>query len=151
MTDRWLTFIYESALDGTREPPTWWHLPALGQLTISRPELLKPFAEHNRRHPSAAIRAFSFVSLAYPKPLTGRGNVRLVAPFLRPSEALDASWYDLRSGDRISITTADPQGYLHPGVVPVKTYGDVARLYVNRPEAKFRGTNEAVLGRREIT
>lgn len=109
----------------------------LGQLTITRPELLKPFAEHNRRHPEQAVRPGSFVSVCYPKPFARADPVRLFAPYTAPERALDEDWYDLRTGHRYGITTRGLLGDIIPGVVPVKSYGDIATSYANRPESKF--------------
>jgi hypothetical protein len=111
--------------------------PALGQLTITRPELLEPFAGHNRRHPDQAVRPGCFVSVCYPQPFARAKPIRLFAPYTTPGRALEEIWYDLRTGDEYTITTNDHLGRIIPGVIPVKSYGDIAIAYGNRPEGKF--------------
>jgi hypothetical protein len=160
MPDRktWIADLYQEILRPTDTPPPGWHnLPALGQLTITRPELLKPFAKHNRRHPDQAVRPGCFVSVCYPKPLVRAALLRLFAPYTTPARALNEIWYDLRSGDEYTITTDDHFGRIIPGVIPVKSYGDIASAYVTRPEVKFaynRGecltTSSGTLSRRHL-
>jgi hypothetical protein len=45
----WIAELYTAHIGGGETPAAaFLDLPALGQLTITRPELLKPFEVHNR-------------------------------------------------------------------------------------------------------
>jgi hypothetical protein len=46
-------------------------------------------------------------------------------------------WYELRSGSQVRITVSDLGGVVDPGVVPVRSYGEIVRAYADRPESKF--------------
>lgn len=141
MTRGWSNELWADALaEALGEvvvPRVWWDLPAVGQLTITRPELLDPFETYNRDHPERRIAPANFISVAYPKAFVRADPLRLISPFVSPAEALDAEWYELHSGERVQITTEDLGGEVVSGLVPVKSYGDVAREHVARPERKF--------------
>jgi hypothetical protein len=78
------------------------------------------------------------VSVAYPKLFSRADDLRLFAPYMSdPAEALAIDWYELRAGDRFWVSTDEPRGVMGPGVVHVKSYGDVAREYAAHPESKF--------------
>lgn len=134
--DLWRSVIEETIDQAFREPE-WADYPALGRLTITRPELLKPFAEHNRLYPNQAVRPHSFVSVAYQKPFARAEKLRLFAPFVSPAQALAVPWYELRSGEQVGITTEDLRGAVDVARVSVRTYGEIARAYRARPESKF--------------
>lgn len=137
----WIEELWRSVLEGTvpqaTRAPEWAEYPALGRLTITRPELLRPFAEHNRRHPDQAVRPHSFVSVAYQKPFARAEKLRLFAPYVAPAQALEVPWYELRSGQQVRITVADSGGVVDPNIVPVRSYGEIVRAYADRPESKF--------------
>ncbi len=134
--DLWRSVVEETIDQAFREPE-WADYPALGRLTITRPELLKPFAEHNRLYPTQAVRPHSFVSVAYQKPFARGEKLRLFAPFVSPARALAVPWYELRSGCQVNITLSDPRGIIDLDLVPVRSYGEVAHAYAGRPESKF--------------
>ena len=139
--DLWRAILSSAVLLPIELDPEWWRVPAIGRLTITRPELLRPFEEHNRRHPDQAVRPHSFVSIAYPKLFVRTAEVRLFAPYASdPQASLEMEWYELRSSERVRITTEDPLGVVESGVIPVKSYGDVARAYGAHPERKFATT-----------
>ena len=134
--DLWRSVIEETIDQAFREPE-WAEYPALGRLTITRPELLKPFNEHNRLFPDQAVRPHSFVSVAYQKPFARAEKLRLFAPFVSPADALEVPWYELRSGEQVRITTENLRGAVVVALVPVRTYGEIACAYRARPESKF--------------
>lgn len=162
MTSGWSNELWADALaeelGEVVVPRAWWDLPAVGQLTITRPEILDPFAEYNRRHPEHAIGPGNFVSVAYPKIFARPDPSRLIAPFVSPREALDAEWFEVYSGEAVRITTRDLRGEIVPGLIPVKSYADVARRHVARPERKFEvpdggpclGATRGKLARRRV-
>ena len=142
MAHGWISELWTDALaeelGDTPAPRAWWDLPAIGQLTITRPELLRPFADHNRRRPERAIGPGNFVSVAYPKTFVRAERPRLIAPFVRPAEALKVEWLEVHSGETVRITTRDLGGEIVSDLIPVKSYADVAREHVARPERKFK-------------
>src|SRR5690349_16576980 len=114
----WRAELWIDALaEAFREPPVpraWRGLPALGQLTITRPELLRPFEAYNEAHSKGPVRPFNFISVAYPKPLSRAGKLRLVAPFTPPNRAVEAEWHELHSGGKIEITIETFGGEIRP-------------------------------------
>ncbi|MDQ4144983.1 MAG: hypothetical protein M3198_14835 [Actinomycetota bacterium] len=139
---RWIDELWENIVDELlgRAPKTrpWHDLPVIGRVPATTWELLDSFESYNRQHPEAPVRPFNFVSAAYLKPLTRAKPVRLFAPFVsEPGKAHQAEWYEHDSGVRVEITTEDPMGELVDGIVPVKTYGELARQYAGHPEVKF--------------
>jgi len=85
--------------------------------------------------------------------------VRLFAPFVsEPVDALEAEWFEHNTGKRVTITTEDPMGKVVERVVPVKTYGELARQYGEHPEVKFadqagrrcQPRTSGTLGRRHV-
>lgn len=136
-TDLWLDAVAAESGDST-PARSWAALPAIGQLTLSRPELLRAFEIHNRRHPTQVVRPFNFVSVAYAKPLARAELPRLIAPFVgKPSAAPAAQWFDLRSGLEVRITSEHPLGKVYSRVVAVRSYGEIAHEHAARPELKF--------------
>jgi Helix-turn-helix len=141
MASGWIVELWADVLTracgGSTPIRNWSELPAIGQLTISRPELLRPFDRYNVAHPDSPVRPFNFISVAYPRPFARAERLRLVAPYCKPTEAPEAEWYELQTGERIEITTEDLEGQVAPGRIQVKSYADVAREHVARPELKF--------------
>lgn len=145
-TPAWIAELWEGILaEAFGEPRVeraWGVRPALGRVTVTRPELLKPFAAYNEAHPDDQVRPFNFVSVAYPKDFSTAEDLRLFAPLVSdPARAFDAPWVDMRSGKRLELTTEQPRGVVLPGRVAVKSYGEVAREYAAHPEAKFGAPN----------
>src|SRR5438552_1084507 len=103
MMPGWIDEVWTDALarerGATPPPRPWFEWPAIGQLTVSRPELLRPFEHYNEAHPEAPVRPFNFVSVAYPTAFSRAERPRLAAPYTKPERALEADWYELRSGE----------------------------------------------------
>src|SRR5215211_7179944 len=111
MARPWIEALWRNGFNAWRGPQApalpWWKLPAIGQLTVTRWELLEPFSEYNELHPEGTIRPGGFIAVAYPKSLSRAERPRLIAPFCSPREALDVDWYEVASGEAIRITTDD--------------------------------------------
>lgn len=137
MARNWKRELWLDALSGEPGDHRWASLPAIGQLTLNRPELLRAFERHNRERPEQAVRPFNFVSVAYAMPLTRAELPRLIAPFVAPTAALDSAWFDLKANREVRITVEHPRGPILAGVAAVRSYGEVAREHVLRPELKF--------------
>jgi hypothetical protein len=84
------------------------------------------------------VRPGAFVSVCYPKPFARAQTVRLFASFSTPKRALGEPWYELRTGAPVTITTQNLLGEIIEGLIPVRSYRDIALAYMNRPETKFR-------------
>ena len=137
----WTRFIDE--LEG-RDPgpePEWFAFPAVGEVSISSPALLEPFAALNDRQPfSDQIKPFNFMLLGHLDPMSplpdgaDRSRFALVAPYTsKPSEYLNLPWRNRYDGQTYRVTTAE-EG--EPGKVRLKTYRDVIRSYRLHPELK---------------
>ncbi len=139
---RWIDELWEDLIGGVlglpAEPREWHGYPVIGRVPVTSWDLLKSFEAYNRETPEAPVRPFNFVSAAYLKPFCREEPVRLFAPFVsEPTEALEVEWYEHNTGKRVAITIEDPMGEIVDGVVPVKTYGELARQYAEHPEVKF--------------
>jgi hypothetical protein len=100
----------------------------------------KPYAEQ--------INPANFLLLAHPDPLDQSGGLP-IAPYESNAsrwEGLD--WIDRSSGKPIRITTEPFDGHERPGVVRVRTYGEVLAGYLTHPEAKSLGPAGQPVGRR---
>ncbi len=132
--------------------PAWLDRPALSRLTISGPELLRPFAELNAsRLYAAQVKPFNFLLVAHVRAFGHPDGVnperfQLVAPFERdPAKWLNLPWTDRSSGVRYPIATGERGD--GEGVARVKTYRDVLREFRGHPEAKSAGTDGRPCGR----
>src|SRR4051812_14883235 len=61
----------------------------------------------------------------------------LYADMLEPEHALEQSWFELRSGEQMQITTEPLDGRIVDGLIPVKTYGEIAVAYASRPGVRY--------------
>lgn len=138
----WVTELWEWGWEhdlSEEAIPAWARYPALGQVTISHPQILRAFRSYNDANPEHRIRPGNFVSVAFPKPLSRLAPIRLFAPYVSdPSAALRLDWFELHSGLMVRITTEHQNGAVAPQVIPVMSYGEVACRHLNRPEAKFQ-------------
>ncbi len=132
--------------------PVWLDHPALSRLTISGPELLKPFAELDAGKPYAGqVKPFNFLLVAHVRAFGHPEGVdpqrfQLVAPFERdPAKWLNLPWVDRSSGTRYPIATGESGD--GEGVARVKTYRDVLREFRGHPEAKSAGPDGRTCGR----
>ncbi len=132
--------------------PVWLDHPALSRLTISGPELLKPFAELNAGKPYAGrVKPFNFLLVAHVRAFGHPDGVdperfQLVAPFEQdPAKWLSLPWTDRSSGARYPIATGERGD--SEGVARVKTYRDVLREFRGHPEAKSAGPDGRPCGR----
>lgn len=115
--------------------------PAIGQLSISSPWVIKPFEGLNAEKKYAdQLKPFNFLQSCHISQLghpvgTNPERFHLVAPYESdPRKWLKADWFDQYSGERYRITTAGHHGTRN--TARVKTYGDVLLEYEFHPEAK---------------
>jgi hypothetical protein len=132
--------------------PDWIDRPALGRITASNPEMLRPFATWNKGKPYARqVKPYNFLLTAYVKPLgypegADPAHFHLVAPFESdPRKWSRLPWRNLydESGTRYTIR-AESSLYVVPGVVEVKTYRDVLADYRRHAETKSLAPSGAV-------
>jgi len=121
--------------------PAWLDRPALSRLTVSSPELLRPFSDLNAGKGYAdQVKPFSFMLVGHVPPLSRPAGAdparfQLVAPYeTDPRKWLTLEWIDRYSGKRIPVTT-DPLGQ-RPMHAHLQTYGDVLGAFQTHPEAK---------------
>ena len=154
---KWVEIVWQRIIAEAqgRDPgaePDWFGLPAVSQLPISSPHVLRPFREMNKGKPYAAqVKPFGFMLIGHVGPLCPlpagleAGKVTAVAPYTTdPTALLSLPWRNRLDGQRIGVTTR-PGG--EPGKVRLKTYGDIVNEYRLHPEAKS-GDPRGGFGRR---
>jgi hypothetical protein len=143
---RWIETAWRRIIDEIEgHPPgpelAWFGRPALGQITTSTWNLLRPFVRQDReRERTERVRPFNFMLVGHADPLVplpdeldGR-HATPVAPYsTKPSEFLSLAWRNRVDGTPIEVTTR--QGG-EPGKVRLRTYRDVIRHHRLHPEAK---------------
>ncbi len=107
----WIRQAWEGVVRGAlglpTEEPSWLDLPALSRLTVSGPELLKPFEHLNRIKPYAdQVKPFNFLLAAHVRPFGHPEGVdparfQLVAPFEKdPGKWAGLPWTNRATGVR---------------------------------------------------
>jgi hypothetical protein len=115
--------------------------PAVGQVTVSSPAVMKPLKKLNegKRYPDQ-IKPFNFLLTCHVRPLGHPPGVdparfHLISPYEKdPRQWLKKSWIDQYSGKPYRITTTGHHGDRQ--TARVKTYGDVLLEYEYHPESK---------------
>jgi hypothetical protein len=137
------------------DEPAWFALPAVGQLPVSSPKVLAPFAALNAGQPfEHQVKPFGFLLLGHLDPLVRLpeglkpGSVTPMAPFTsNPDELLSAQWRNRRDGRLLDVTTR-PRG--ERGKVRLQTIRDVVADYRLHSETKS-GDTRGGFGRRGST
>jgi hypothetical protein len=117
-------------------------LPAVGQITVSSPAVMKPLTKLNEgKQYTDQIKPFNFLLTCHVRPLGHPPGVdparfHLISPYKKdPRKWLKKSWIDQYSGKEYRITTVGPHGDRQ--TARVKTYGDVLIEYEYHPESKY--------------
>jgi hypothetical protein len=120
--------------------------PAVGQVTVSSPAVMKPLAKLNEgKKCRDQIKPFNFLLACHVRPLGHPPGVdparfHLISPYEKdPRQWLKKSWIDQYSGKEYRITTVGPHGDRQ--TARVKTYGDVLLEYEHHPESKCADAN----------
>jgi hypothetical protein len=143
-TDRgWIRGVWERLVGAGGHEPPGFELPAVGQITVSSPHLLRPFRAYNElRAASSKVRPFNFLLSAHVAPFglpQGADPTRfhLIAPFhLDPERWEVLPWVDVHSGEHHRVTTDHEQG---ADRVVLRTYRDVVASYAVHTETKSLG------------
>lgn len=163
----WLRQLWEGIVRKVLGLPPWWPAwldrPALSRLTISSPELLKPFAGPNAGKPYPdQVKPFNFMLTAHVARFGHPDGVdptrfQLFAPYESdPQKWLRLPWTDRYSGRAFRISaTADTGG---TRVARVQTYRDVLEGFLHYPKPKSAGSDGrpcdrqtvGLLGRRPV-
>jgi hypothetical protein len=150
----WLNIVRRSL--GLRTVPLGIEVsPAIGQITVSSPAIMKPLARLNEgKSYSDQIKPFNFLltchvrSLGHP-PGTDPGRFHLIAPYDSDSRRwLKKNWIDQYSGKEYRITTAGQHGDRQ--TARVKTYGDVLVEYEYHPESKCADVDGNICGKQTV-
>lgn len=111
--------------------------PAVGQVSISSPPLLRPFKQMNRRkHYQQQVKPFNFLSTCHVRPFghpygSTPERFQLIAPYESDSRRwLKIEWIDRYSGNTYRIRTTGDHGARR--TARVKTYADVIEEYEDR-------------------
>jgi hypothetical protein len=141
----WMRQVWEGLLRDELGLPhqwaKWLDRPALSRLTISSPELLKPFKNLNagKEWPDQ-IKPFNFLLVGHVRPFGYPAGVdparfQLVTPYESDaSRWLRLSWIDRYSGRQIPVSTTDEMD--DPHRARLQTFRDVIREFRTHPEAK---------------
>jgi hypothetical protein len=132
--------------------PAWLDRPALSRLTISSPQLLKPFTNLNagKTWPNQ-VKPFNFLLVGHVRPFGYPAGVdptrfQLVAPYESDaSKWLRLPWLDRYSGTRIAVSTAEVIHDSHKA--RLQTFRDVIGEFRTHPEAKSLGPDGKPCGR----
>jgi hypothetical protein len=130
----WMSRVWEGivreALRLSVADPAWVDRPALSRLTVSCPELLKPFAALNagKSYPDQ-VKPFSFLLVGHVRPFgypegVNPARFQLVAPYESDATKwLRLPWTDRYSGRRIpASTTKEMDGPERRGCRPTATW-----------------------------
>jgi hypothetical protein len=139
--DVWRRYIHELLGLPVGPDPEWFDRPAMGQLAISTPAMMAPFARINERRPySEQMKPFGFMLMGHLDPLAPlpdgvvRDRLAVIGPYSsNASEFLQLPWRNRYDGREIAVTT-QPGG--EPGKVRLKTYRGVINDHRFHPEAK---------------
>ena len=125
------------------------------RLTISSPELLKPFADLNAGKPwPGKVKPFNFLLVGHVRPFghpVGVDPTRFqpVAPYeADPSRWQGLPWIDRYSGDRYWVGGADQRD--DPEVMHLQSYRNVVREFRTHPEAKSAGGDSKACSRQTV-
>ncbi len=135
--------------------PIWLDRPALSRLTISSPELLKPFAQLNAGKLYVdQVKPFNFLLTAHVARFGHPDGVdptqfQLIAPYEADARKWRRlAWLDRYSGQHYRITTSAETG--GAGVARVQTYRDVLEDFRHHPEAKSAGPDGRACDRQAV-
>lgn len=135
----------------------WLDFPAAGKLSVSTPRTLEPFDHYNAsRRYADQVKPHNFGLTFYPKedgiPKSGRVKepFHLIAPFETDARRwLSLNCFNLYTGERYRIRTGD-SSFAVGNVTVVKSYRDVLKDYLDRPELKLAGPDGLACGRQTI-
>src|SRR5206468_8245526 len=118
--------LQEEGISLKREEPDWLDRPAMMRIPVSSPAVLGRLKDF--------CKPYDFVFV----PVIREGDLQLaeeaekpilVTRFNKDSEEWStATYYNVRSGERYSITTGE---FGRDNVIPVRCYGSVGYVYVN--------------------
>jgi hypothetical protein len=168
--EAWMRTLWEGivtvAMGHRYSWPEWLDRPALGRITASSPEMLRPFKTYNRGKPYAQqVKPYNFLLTAFVRRFGHPDGVNpakfhLVAPFESdPRKWTKLAWMNLYDdkGTRYR-TTSERSEYAVRDLAQVKTYRDMLDEYRGHPENKSlapdgglcRGSTVGLLRRRPV-
>ncbi len=150
----WLGIVRRS-LDLATAPLPIADRVAVGQITVSSPEVLKPLEAFNAGKPYAEqIKPFNFILSCHVAPFghpvgADPEHFHLVAPYeTDPRKWLALPWIDQYSGKQYRISTTLATGTRQ--IARVKSYGDVLEEYEFHEEAKCADASGAPCGKQTV-
>jgi hypothetical protein len=150
----WLGIVRRSLGLKTEPLPFADHV-ALGQITVSSPEVLRPLAKLNTGKPYAQqIKPFSFILSCHVAPFghpisADPERFHLIAPYEKdPRKWLALPWIDQYSAKQYRISTTLATSTRQ--IARVKSYDDVLEEYEFHPEAKCADASGAPCGKQTV-
>jgi hypothetical protein len=143
------TYLLRKGLELPAPKPEWLNRPALVRVTASSPAVLSWFKGMNERRAwGGQVKPANFLLLAHPDPMDPSG-ILPAAPYDSSASRWEGfDWIDRRDGSSVRLTTDPSDGTVCPGVVRVRTYGEILAAYEAHPEAKSLGPDGKPVGRR---
>lgn len=137
------------------EPLPFADRMALGQITVSSPEVLRPLTKLNAGKPYAQqIKPFNFILSCHVAPYGHPADAdpehfHLIAPYeTDPRKWLALPWIDQYSGNQYRISTTLATGSRQ--IARVKSYGDVLEEYEFHEEAKCADSSGAPCNKQTV-
>lgn len=173
----WINQVWEHIIrtetGATADPPGWFHLPAIGQLSVSTPVLHRPFDKRNKTDGGwkpywEQVKPFNFMLTAQTDAIWKRPTdaedihrFHLISPWNPdPNTWLDLEWIDRYSSTRKTYRATTKGTTGEKGLAIVSTYGSTVNNYRTQPETKSldpvtlrpaRGRDHGVLRRRPVS
>lgn len=150
----WLAIVRRS-LGLPTEPLGFEKRAAVGRITVSSPQVMKPLAKLSEGKPYAKqIKPFNFIISCHVRKLghpigADPERFHLIAPYeTDPRQWEKLHWIDQYSGKGYRITASGLHG--SRTVARVKSYGDVLREYEFHPEAKCADSGGAPCSKKTV-
>jgi hypothetical protein len=150
ITQAWEWIVRTYALGEKTADLEWINRPAATRLTITTPELMRPFQAFNDGYSyQEQVKPHNFMLAFHPVRLVRAvyPNMRLIAPLSDPEYWSEYSVFDLHGKRGVELyITGDHESWdgnlpsasdIAGWRVPVKTYKDILREYVRHPEVKY--------------
>lgn len=154
MRQVWQGIVQERLGLPCREP-AWLDRPALSRLTVSSPELLKPFATLNAGKPYPdQVKPFNFLLVGHVRKLgypvgVDPSRFQLIAPYESDAaQWTQLPWFDRYSGTRVQVSTTEADD--GPQKARLQSLRDVIGEFQTHPEAKSADVDGNACSRRTV-
>lgn len=134
INDIWLYILNKVYKKTDSIKPTWWNTYAMGQYTLSKPNVYKLFDKVNKNKDyKKKIKPYNFCSVWYTDKLFS--DCTIISPYVKPEDfnKISDSLIDRTNGEAIDLFDLSDGN----GNYSIKTYGEIIEAYMYHPESKF--------------